>query len=119
MGNFTKLQGNRRTCCGIWETQQNGLYTWCVRLTLGIAINPENNSIYICDGGNNRVQVYNKFFEFVFQFSDKMKLPVGICIKQNKIYVTQFDSHCLIVYSTEGKYLNSVGMKGKKELEFD
>ena len=89
---------------------------WCPG---GIAINPENNSIYICDLGYNRVQVYNKSFEFVFQFSDKMKTPICICIKQNKVYVTQYNSHCLNVYSTEGKYLNSVGVKGKKELEFD
>ena len=85
----------------------------------GIAINPENNSIYICDEGNNRVQVYNKSFEFIFQFSKKMNTPIGICIKQNKVYVTQFSSHCLNVYSTEGKFLNSVGVKGMKELEFD
>ena len=85
----------------------------------GIAINPENNDIYICDAGNNRIQVYNKSFEFVFQFSNKMNVPNGICIKQNKIYVTQFDSHCLNVYSAEGKYLNSVGVKGKEELQFD
>ena len=85
----------------------------------GIAINPENNSIYICDPGYNRVQVYNKSFEFVFQFSGKMRIPAGICIKQNKVFVTQFSSHCLNVYSTEGKYLRTVGVKGKKELEFD
>ena len=84
-----------------------------------IAINPVNNSIYICDVGNSRVQVFNKSFEFVFLFSEKMNTPFGICIKQNKVYVTQFSSHCLNVYSTEGKYLNSVGVKGKKELEFD
>ena len=84
-----------------------------------IAINPENNYIYICDGGNNRVQVFNKSFEFVFQFSGKMNGPTGICIKQNKVYVTQYSSHCLNVYSTEGKFLNSVGVKGKNELEFD
>ena len=85
----------------------------------GIAINPENNDIYICDAGNNRIQVYNKSFEFVFQFSDKMNVPNYICIKQNKIYVTQWRSHCLNVYSIEGKYLNSVGIKGKEELQFD
>ena len=84
----------------------------------GIAIHPENNSIYICDGGYNRVQVYNKSFEFVFQFNEKLKFPAGICIKQNKVYVTQFDSHCLNLYNAEGKYLRSVGMKGKKKLEF-
>ena len=48
-----------------------------------------------------------------------MNSPTGICIKQNKVYVTQFSSHCLNVYSTEGKYLDSVGVKGKNELEFD
>ena len=48
-----------------------------------------------------------------------MNVPNGICIKHNKIYVTQSDSHCLNVYSTEGKYLNSVGVKGRKELQFD
>ena len=84
-----------------------------------VAINPVNNYIYICDKGNNRVQVFNKSFEFVFQFKDNMKTPAGICIKQNTVYVTQFISHCLNVYSTEGKYLDSVGVKGKKELEFD
>ena len=84
----------------------------------GISINPENNSIYICDGGYNRVQVYNKSFEFVFQFSERMGMPIGICIKQNKVYVTQYNSHCLNVYSTEGKYLRSVGMKGNKKLMF-
>ena len=85
----------------------------------GIDINPVNNDIYICDAGNNRIQVYNKSFEFVFQFSEKMNVPNGICIKQNKIYVTQLRSHCLNVYSTEGKYLNSVGVKGKEELQFN
>ena len=86
---------------------------------IGIAINPENNSSYICDEGNNRVQVYNKSFEFVFQFIDKISTPAGICIKHKKVYVTQFSSHYVNVYSTEGKFLNSVGVKGKKELEFD
>ena len=84
-----------------------------------MAINPVNNSIYICDGVNNRVQVFNKSFEFVFHFNDKMNEPTGICIKQNKVYVTQFSSHCLNVYSTEGKCIKSVGVKGKNELEFD
>ena len=54
-----------------------------------IAITSINNFIYICDGGNNRVQVYSKSFNFVFQFYDKMNIPVGICIKHDRVYVTQ------------------------------
>ena len=85
----------------------------------GIAINPVNDSIYICDSGNHRVQVYDKSLKFVLELSENMKSPVGICIKQRNLYVTQYGSHCLNVYSTGGKYLDSVGEKGKKELEFD
>ena len=34
-------------------------------------------------------------------------------------YVTQWSAHCLNVYSTFGKYLNYVGVKGKEESQFD
>ena len=85
----------------------------------GVAINPVNNNIYICGGANKRIQVYNKSFEFVFQFSDKIHAPNGICIRQDKVYVTPLKLHRLDVYSTEGKYLKSVGIQGKEELQFD
>ena len=85
----------------------------------GLAIDPTTNYLYICDDGNNRVQVFNKSFEFLFQFSDKMGRPSGICIKRNKVYVTQNSSNLLTVYSTDGKCLESVGGKGKNHLEFD
>ena len=84
----------------------------------GLTINPTSNYLYICDQVNNRVQVFNKSFEFLFQFSDKMREPSDICIKHDKVYVTQFTSNLLTVYSTDGKYLNSVGGKGKNHLEF-
>ena len=85
----------------------------------GLTIDPTTNYLYICDEANNRVQVFNKSFEFLFQFSDKMNGPSAICIKRNKLYVTQYISNLLAVYSTDGKYLESVGLKGKNHLEFD
>ena len=84
-----------------------------------VAIDSETNNIYICDGGNNRVQVFNESLEFLFSFSEKMDKPVRICISLNEVYVTQANANSLTVYSTEGRYLKSVGRKGKKELEFD
>ena len=84
-----------------------------------LAIDPTTSYLYICDYGNDRVQVFNKTFEFLFHFSDKMERPSGICIKGNKVYVTQYSSHLLTVYSTDGKYLLSVGRKGNDHLEFD
>ena len=84
-----------------------------------IAIDSETNNIYVCDGGNNRIQVVNESLEFLFTFSDKMNSPYSICINLNRVYVTQYRTNSLTVYSTEGKYIQSVGRKGNKELEFN
>ena len=70
-----------------------------------MVIHTESKYICICDGGNNRVQVFNKSFEFVSEFSEEMVWPVGICIGMNEIYVTQIESDCLNVYSMGGIFL--------------
>ena len=84
-----------------------------------IFIQSETNNAFICDLGNNRVQVFNKSFEFLFDFSENMSGPYGICICGSNAHVTQYSGHCLNVYSCEGKFLKSVGKYGNKELEFD
>ena len=83
-----------------------------------IAIDSVTNNIYICDVGNNRVQVFNEFLEFLFSFCEEMNSPFGICIHLSKVYVTQFAANSLSVYSPEGRYIQSVGREGKEELEF-
>ena len=84
-----------------------------------IAICSVTHNIYICDAGNNRVQIFDESLEFLFSFSEEMNFPFGICINLNRVYVTQLDGNSLSAYSTEGRYIQSVGNKGKKELEFD
>ena len=80
----------------------------------GLAIDPNTNKLYICEYGNRLVQVFNKSFEFLFHFSDKMESVVT-----NSTYVTQCGCNLLTVYSPDGKYLQSVGGKGRNHLEFD
>ena len=84
-----------------------------------IAIDSVTNNIYICDAGNNRVQVFNESLELLFSFCEEMNSPFGICIHLSKVYVTQFSANYLSVYSPEGRYIQSVGREGKEELEFD
>ena len=51
-----------------------------------ISIHPQTNNVYICDYGNNRVQVFTSSFQFSFQFNEKMHGPRGICFNENKVY---------------------------------
>ena len=48
-----------------------------------------------------------------------MNSPDGICINLNRVYVTQYYANSLTVYSTKGKYIQSVGRKGNKDLDFN
>ena len=84
-----------------------------------IAIDSETNNIYVCDAGNNRIQVFDESLEFLFTFSDKMNSPDGMCINLNRVYIIQYTTNSLTVYSTEGKYIQSVGRRGTKVLEFN
>ena len=85
-----------------------------MRFPHAVTIDPQTNNVYICDSGNNRIQVFNSSFEFLFQFNDKMVGPRYACISENKVYVTQSEGNCLTVYSIEGKLLGSVGKKGRE-----
>ena len=83
-----------------------------------ITIHPETNNVYVCDWGNDRVQVFTKSLQFLFNFSEKMNSPDGMCISNNSVYITQFYGQCLNKYTAEGKFMKSVGKKGDKKLEF-
>ena len=83
-----------------------------------LAIHYKTGNIYIADSGNNHVQVFSCNGDYLFMFSEKMNGPVGICISQNKMFVTQFWGHCINMYDLEGKLIKSVGSKGNEEAQF-
>ena len=84
----------------------------------GITVDIDTNNLYFCDFGNARVQVFDRMFQFLFMFSEKMNGPCGIYILQENVYVTQSIGCSLSIYSLQGKFLTAVGKKGDGELEF-
>ncbi|KAI6658872.1 Serine/threonine-protein kinase PknD [Oopsacas minuta] len=84
----------------------------------GIAIHYQTGNIYIADCYNNCVQVFSSNGDYLFMFSEKMNNPIGICISQNKVFVTQYNGHCINKYELEGKLIKSVGSYGDGEAQF-
>ena len=84
-----------------------------------LAIHYKTGNIYMADLGNHRVQVFTCNGDYLFMFSEKMNQPVGICISQNKVFVTQFTGHCINLYELEGKLIKSVGDEGNGEVQFN
>ena len=84
-----------------------------------IAIHYKTGSVYIADTDNYRVQVFSCNGDYLFMFSEKMNGPMGICVSQSKVFVTQYDSHCINMYELEGKLVKSVGSEGNGEAQFN
>ena len=83
-----------------------------------IVIHPKTNNVYVCDSGNDRIQVFTKSLEFLFDFSEKMNFTYDLWFSNNSVYIVQHGGHCLNEYTAEGKFLKSVGKQGKQKLEF-
>ena len=74
-----------------------------------MSIHYKTGNIYIADEYNHRVQVFSYNGDYLFMFSEKMYHPVGICVFQNTVFVTQYGGHCVNMYELEGKLMKSVG----------
>ena len=85
---------------------------------LGSMYDTRFNNVYIADTNNHRVQVFSCNGDYLFMFCKKMNEPIGICISQNTVFVTQYDSHCINMYELGGKLIKSVGSKGNGEVQF-
>ena len=84
-----------------------------------MSIHYKTGDIYIADMNNNRVQVFSCNGDCLFMFSEKMNTPLGICVFQNTVFVTQLGSHCVNMYELEGKLMKSVGSNGNGEAQFN
>ena len=84
-----------------------------------MSIHYKTGNIYIADLSNHRVQVFSYNGDYLFMFSEKMNQPIGICVFQNTVFVTQYYGHCVNMYELEGKLMKSVGSNGNGEAQFN
>ena len=85
----------------------------------GVVVEQRSGNIYVADQYNNRVEVFNGEAEYLSEFgSDKMKSPLCIAIYKDRVFVTQNEGGCLLVYDLNGQFIKQVGTPGNKEGQF-
>ena len=85
----------------------------------GIAVDYLTNNIFVADHGNNRVQVFRNDGRYMFQFgSDRMKSPIGIAIVTDRVFVTQYETGCLLLYNLRGNFIRQIGTHGSGDGQF-
>jgi tripartite motif-containing protein 71 len=85
-----------------------------------IAVDKQTDTVFVTD--SKRVQVFDTKGNFVSKFDFPFKYPFGITIIQQKIFVTDFDNHCIQVFcllQKDYRFLYTIGKKGTGKSEFD
>ena len=68
----------------------------------GLAVDYQTGNIYVSDQKNNRVQVFDSNGKYLYKFGDQMNSPLSIAISENRVFVSQFDSNCVLVLDLNG-----------------
>ena len=86
----------------------------------GVTVHYHTGNIFVADQSNHRVQVFDKDGKYLYKFGDrdgagKMNAPRNIAIYLNKVFVSQLEAGCLLVYDLNGTFLKQVGTPGNGE----
>ena len=86
----------------------------------------DSGTVYVVEWTNKRVQSFTAEGKLlrVFQKPDKneeLDYPVSIAVdnKMERVYVSDYEKHHILVFNTNGKFLGSFGQKGKELGEFN
>ena len=90
----------------------------------GASIHCLTGNVFVADQCNNRVQVFDKDGQYLYKFGDrdgagKMEFPVHVDFYQNKVFISQYEGGCLLVYDLNGTFLQQIGTPGNGEGQFN
>ncbi|CAF3330980.1 unnamed protein product [Rotaria socialis] len=92
----------------------------------GVCCDNQSN-IVIADRSNNRIQIFNKYGQFLRKFGTQgnrpgqFDRPAGVAFDKqlNRIVVTDKDNHRIQVFTSIGEYIFKFGEKGTKPGQFN
>ena len=80
----------------------------------GLSTDEYNNDIYICDNGNNRIQIISENLQFKSQFGkDTLHCPCDIKHYKDNIFILDQSNPCLHIYNRDLVLQQSVVTKGR------
>ena len=76
-------------------------------------------NLYVAEWGNGRVQVMDRSGQFIREFGGgELKEPSGLHIADKYVYVSDLNSHCIVVYEISGQFVTSFGRSSHNEVMF-
>lgn len=83
--------------------------------TKGIAIDPVSSNLYVCDESTHTVRVFSSKFDRLFAFTGvPLHYPWGICISNDRVFVTEHYIAAISVFTLEGNRISTCSFNHTK-----
>ncbi len=69
----------------------------------------EHGNLYVCDSGNSCIHVLSNGGEYLYSFGCDVTGIFGIYVASQYVYVTNYNSHTISVYTTKGEHVTTFG----------
>ena len=80
----------------------------------GITVHPTTGQIFVADGGNNLIQVFNNDLTFSHSITPTGNNPFDVALdNEGYLYVAELSNHCITKLTTKGQYITRFGSKGR------
>lgn len=121
---FVSDTNNRRIV--VFDYDGNPLYTFGklgegkgeFKFPYGIAVD-NSGLVYVADLLNGKISVFNQDGEFIKYFAEDKKnifsSPAGLCIYENKVFVTDVQQNKVMVFTLSGDKILEFGKEGTKD----
>ncbi len=79
-----------------------------------------HGNVYVADAANSCIRVYSNDKKYLRHINCSSKKATkltrirGICVSGDYVYVTDWDHHCVAVFTTAGEFVTSFGQEGDK-----
>ena len=92
--------------CTVVSTCTRGTDPGQILKPKNVAVSPKTGCIFVAEKGNNRVQMFTPTGEPLSSFGTRgkrllMAEPYGVCVLNEKVYVSQTENHCIMVFKTK------------------
>ena len=83
--------------------------------TKGFAIDPVSSNVYVCDESTHSVRVFSSKFDRLFTFTGaSLHYPWGICISNERVFVTEHYIAAISVFTLEGNKISTCSFNHTK-----
>ena len=94
--------------------EKDGQFDW----PRGVAVDLQTDNIFVSERDVERIQVFSQRGTFLYNFPTIIPRNFFICISGNLLYMTNFYSHSLSVYTLDGNFITTFGKCGNQLGQF-